>query len=102
MTQHLLIVQDIRILLALVGPPLVLNRITINLSSLVNFVTFIYFIFLFSFLGYLLGLRMKRTHFMMILGLIFAMHIVFAYLGGKALFSDFFRGLRELPGISLK
>jgi hypothetical protein len=102
MTQHVLMRYSPRMFIVLVGPPLFLNRVTVNLGSMLNLFTFTYFMVLLSLCGYLHAIKMKRIHFTVILGLMVAVHIVLAVFGGRALFDDFFHGLRELPGLSLE
>jgi len=73
--------QDINPLLLLSGAPYYIDAITVNSTKLVSFVCFIYFISLFSFIGYLITIQIKKKNLIYIILIIIVIHIVLIYLG---------------------
>jgi hypothetical protein len=100
----LLFTQEIDVLFILSGAPFFLNSFSVNLPGLVNYVTFIYFILFFTFLGYLVSFPINRMSLMISIFMMVILHLTLVYFGGKLLFGDLWKVLEELSkeGISIK
>jgi hypothetical protein len=92
----LFVAQDTELLFALSGAPFFLNRIIINSKGLVNYMTFLYFVIVFSFIGYLVTLQLKRMHLIIIILLLIALHATLVYSGAKLFSEDLSQIFREL------
>jgi hypothetical protein len=90
----LVIGQKYDVLFFLSGAPYYLDSIIIRSGLLVSYVCFIYFILLFSFLGYLFTIKLSIRNRIMIFVLITIIHMGLVYLGGKGLFGGFFESLK--------
>lgn len=92
----LLVLPSHDYLLYLTAAPYFLDSITIRSGDLVSPSTFVYFIVIFAFIGYLFSSKLNKKILFLFIFIIIAGHILFLNLGGKILFKETVDTIKEL------
>ena len=89
----LLIGQRFDILFYLTGAPYYIDAITVNSGKLVSYVTFLYYVLLGSFIGYLINIKSSLKVIIPTILIVILIHGTLVYLGGEMLANGVERAL---------
>ncbi len=90
----LLALQDVEALFYLTAAPYYLDVITVNSGHLVSVITFIYFICIFSLLGYIFTKKISKTQLIVVFLVMLLAHITLAKLGSRDIFNGLWEALK--------
>jgi hypothetical protein len=89
-----LVTQKIDSFFYLSAAPYYLDSITIKSGDIISVVTFVYFISLFAFIGFLMGRKVRLPYMAGIVILILVVHLFLGSLGGRNLFTGLLKALK--------
>ncbi len=90
----LLVTQKIELFFYLSAAPYYLDSITLKSGNVISVVTFVYFVSLFAFIGFLIGKKVRLPYMAGIVIFMIVVHLFLGSLGGRNLFVGLLKALK--------